>query len=95
LKQLHIGVPHRFAVVIGDDAFDGCVRNQTEYRARYPWALAVSEYFPEGRAGKAKRPSARVSMVCDVWRFSVALMDTVTPDSGCPDTELTTIPAMG
>ena len=38
---------------------------------------------------------APVSMVCDDWRFSVAVMATVTPASGCPLTELTTTPAMG
>src|ERR1017187_2092498 len=33
--------------------------------ARYPRALAVSEYFAAGRPEKAKRPSAPVSMDCD------------------------------
>ena len=32
LKQLHIGVPHRFAVIIGDRALNGCIRHQAEYQ---------------------------------------------------------------
>ena len=46
LEQLHVGVPHRFAVVIGDDAFDGRVRYQAKHQ------VATVQIGPDGDAGE-------------------------------------------